>query len=68
MGDDILNYRPTGDEEGVWKHATNLSFDPFESSDELIYLDIKCFKCKGQISTRESSLESRGFEDQAKSC
>lgn len=55
MGDDILN-RPTGDQEGIWEAGTDLPFDPFASSAVLTDLELKCPRCKLQISTRESSL------------
>ena len=56
MGDDILNYRPTGDEERIWEAGTQLPFDPFVSSVILIDLDVECPKCEQQISTRKTLL------------
>jgi len=49
MGDDILNYMPTVDQEGVWEAGTRLPFDPFVSSAILADVDIECPKCERQI-------------------
>lgn len=54
MGDVILNYRPTGYEEHIWKTGTRLPFDPFISSGALIDLHVECPKCGRQISTRKA--------------
>lgn len=57
MGDNIVNYQPTGDQEGLWEAGTNLPFDPFFSSAILIELDIECPRCERQISIGRSSLK-----------
>lgn len=51
MGDNIFNYQPNGDQEGVWEAGTQLPFDPFVSSATLIDLDLECPKCERQIKT-----------------
>ena len=56
MGDNILNYRPTGDEEGIWEASTLLHFDPFVSSATLTELDVECPKCDKRVTTCKSSL------------
>ena len=56
MGDGILNYRPTGDQEGVWETGTRLPFDPFVSSAILTGVDVECPGCERPINTRKSSL------------
>lgn len=66
MGDDILNYRPTGDQDGIWEAGTNLPFDPFVSSVILTDLDVQCPGCERQISTCKSSPGFRSFVNQAK--
>jgi len=49
MGDDILNYVPTADQEGIWEAGTRLPFDPFVSSAILADVDIECPKCERPI-------------------
>lgn len=56
MGDNVLDYKPTGDQEGVWEASTHLPFDPFVSSGILTDLDIECPKCERLINTCESCL------------
>ena len=60
MGDDILNYRPTADQEGLWEAGTHLPFDPFASSATLIDLDIECPKCERPINICKSPPMFRG--------
>ena len=55
MGEDILNYRPTADQDGVWEAGTRLPFDPFVSSGILIDMDIDCPRCERPINTCKSS-------------
>lgn len=54
MGDDILNYQPNGDQEGLWEAGTRLPFDPFVSSATLLDQDIECPRCTQGISVCKS--------------
>ena len=49
MGNNILNYVPTADQEGIWEAGTRLPFDPFVSSALLDDLDVECPKCERPI-------------------
>lgn len=60
MGDDILNFRPTGRQEGIWETSTQLPFDPFVSSAALTSIDVECPRCERSINIRKSSLH-RGW-------
>ena len=55
MGD-IINYRPTAEQEGIWDAGTRLPFDPFVSSGILIDVDIDCPRCERPINVCKSSL------------
>lgn len=66
MGDDILNYRPTGDQKGVWETGTQLPFDPFVSSAVLTDIDVECPRCERSIKFRKSPLEFRVFMDKGR--
>ena len=57
MGDNILDYQPTGDQEGIWEAGTRLPFDPFDSSATLLNQDIECPKCAQQISICKPPLD-----------
>ena len=56
MGDDILNYQPTADQEGIWEAGTHLPFDPFVSSGILMDIDVDCPKCERPINICKSTL------------
>lgn len=56
MGDDILNYRPTVDQDGLWEAGAHIPFDPFVSSATLLDLDVDCPKCERPINVCKSIL------------
>jgi hypothetical protein len=51
VGDNLLNYRPTANQEGAWVAGTHLPFDPFVSSAVLTDLDVECPRCERLISS-----------------
>jgi hypothetical protein len=57
MDDNIFDYRPTGDQEGIWEAGTGLPFDPFASSAILTDSDIECPRCEQRVGIRGSSSE-----------
>jgi len=59
MGDDILNYRPIGDQKGVWETGIQLPFDPFVSSAILTDIDAECPRCERSIKIRKVSSWTR---------
>ena len=68
MGDDILNYRPTGDQKGVWDTGIQLPFDPFTSSAILTDIDVECPRCERSINIRKSPLKICVFIDKIRLC
>ena len=60
MGENIMNYVPTADQEGIWEAGTRLPFDPFVSSAILADVDVECPKCERVINVcKQPSLFPR---------
>ena len=68
MGDNILNHRPAGDQEGLWEAGTHLAFDPFVSSATLTDLDVECPRCERTINTCKPFPTFRVSVEKARSC